>query len=83
MAVIATYLGDDFSVVYNYFRALAIRIPFKGVADIVDKFLKKAYERWEEIEGDKAVSGDDVSRALAEWRKEAVVLVSILYRQVG
>jgi hypothetical protein len=41
LAVISTYIGDDFSCIYYYFRALAIKVPFKGAQDILGRFLTK------------------------------------------
>lgn len=78
--MIATYLNDDFATVYNYFRALAIKVPFKGINEILDKYLKKAFERWSEVEN-KPTKGDETE--MDEWKRELVVLVAILYRQNG
>lgn len=76
--MISTYLNDDFSTIYNYFRALAIKVPFKSVSEILDKYLKKAFERQPEREA--TWGGEPV---VEDWKREVGVLVAVLYRQNG
>lgn len=45
----------------------------------MDKYLKKAFERWSEQEDN--AGGDEVK--VDEWKKEVGVLVAVLYRQNG
>lgn len=73
--MISTYLNDDYSMIYNYFRALAIKVPFKNIAEILDRCLKKAFEKRSAAESDEV--------GLEEWKKEVGVLVAVLYRQNG
>lgn len=84
LAVISTYLGDDFLCVYYYIRALAVKNAFKNIQEILEKFLRKSFEKWagkqqrrrrdeEEEEGEE---GEDM-------KAEFVTLIAILYRRQG
>lgn len=87
LAVISTYLGDDLLCVYYYFRAMAVRQAFKNVDEILEKFLRKVYERWHLARGEQihGESGEDTmgDGMQDEFRKEYLVIVSILYRGTG
>ncbi|KAK8844618.1 hypothetical protein IAR55_006465 [Kwoniella newhampshirensis] len=81
LAVISTYLSDNFSTTYFYFRALAIRSAFRNIDDIVYRFLGKNWEKWrsKQKEGNPDVGRDEVEF----WKEELVVLVGILYLKAG
>lgn len=76
LAVISTYLNDDFATIYYYIRALAIRVPFKGIGEILEKFLKKAFDRYT----DDQIPADE-AQAVRGWKLELGALISVLYRQ--
>lgn len=84
LAVISTYVNDDFLCVYFYFRALAVKQAFKNIEEIMDKFLKKVFEKWviksqketkDESEGEK----DEVAR----FKADILVLSAIVFRRSG
>jgi hypothetical protein len=81
LAVISTYLNDDFSTIYNYIRALAIKVPFKGISDILDRYLKKAFERW--LERKQEAEGAAPAVGLEEFTREVGVVVAVTFRQNG
>jgi len=74
LAVISTYMSDDFQTAYYYFRALAVRSPFKNGEEITDKFLKKVFER----------SGQEQDLdQVGLWKRDFVLVVSVIYRKSG
>nr|XP_031859899.1 uncharacterized protein CI109_004748 [Kwoniella shandongensis]KAA5526971.1 hypothetical protein CI109_004748 [Kwoniella shandongensis] len=81
LAVISTYLSDNFSTTYFYFRALAIRNAFRNIDDIVYRFLGKNWEKWrsKQKEGHVEEGRDEVEL----WQEKLVVLVGILYLKAG
>lgn len=87
LAVISTYVGDDLLCVYYYIRALAVRQAFKNIDEILEKFLRKVYERWhaarEEGTLRKEVEGDDSEGLLEEFKRGYLVVISILFRRAG
>ena len=93
LAVISTYVGDDFCCVYYYFRAMAVRIAFKNIGQILDKFLGKLYERWaarivrrrQGLPGQEGEEQDseEMLDATGEMKRDLLVLAAILYRRQG
>jgi hypothetical protein len=51
-------------------------MPFKGIGEILDKYLKKAFEKGSE-------QAADTDAMLEGWKKEVGILVAVLYRQNG
>lgn len=76
LAVVSTYAQDEFLCVYYYFRALAVKSSFKNINEILDKFLRKTYERW----AGGIQQGEKVDEGI---RSDLLVLVAILYRSHG
>lgn len=76
LAVVSTYGQDEFLCVYYYFRALAVKSSFKNINEILEKFLRKIYERW----AGRTQRGEEVEEGV---RAELLVLVAILYRRSG
>ena len=74
LAVIATYVSDDFLATYHYFRALAIKIPFKSAEEILSKFLQKRIQRWRS-EGSSMDGPDDVEKC----KRHIVILAGLLF----
>lgn len=73
--MISTYLSDDFSTIYYYFRALAVKIAFRGAKDILDKFLGKVYERWQ------ASGQKEVGKELDTWKRDFCVTIAASHRE--
>lgn len=45
LAIVASYLGDEFTTTYRYFRSLAVEIPFPTARDnLIVAFEKVNYE---------------------------------------
>jgi protein SMG7 len=80
--VISTYVNDDLLCVYYYFRAMAVRQAFKNIEDILEKFLRKVYERWHTAQGDDDEDRDGET-GLEELRRDFLVIIAILYRRTG
>ena len=88
LAVIATYTGDNFSCVYYYFRALAIKNAFKNIDEILNKLLRKTFERWYEKvhrrrQGEDGSEDGKEGDAVEDCKSDLLVLVAILYRRAG
>jgi hypothetical protein len=83
LAVICTYLPDEFSAVYYYFRALAIQVAFRGAPDILERYLRKAWERWQASAEARRKIGEGAERVVESWKRDYVVLIAILYRHSG
>mgnify|MGYP002718884119 CR=1 FL=1 len=86
LAVISTYLGDEFLCVYYYFRALSVKNAFKNIQEILDKFLRKVFERWigkmQRRRRDDGQSGREEEER-PEVEEDVLLLVAILYRRSG
>ena len=85
LAVISTYLNDDFLCVYYYIRAMAVKSSFKNIHEILDKFLRKVFERWlgkmQRRREDDQSGEEEVEKAPVE--KDVLLLVAILFRRNG
>lgn len=93
LAVISTYVGDEFCCVYYYFRAMAVRMAFKNIGQILDKFLGKLYERWAArvVRRRQGLPGQDGEEqepeesldVTGEMKRDLLVLAAILFRRQG
>lgn len=46
LAVVATYVGDTFGSMYQYYRALCVRVPFETSRANLSRLFDKAIEAW-------------------------------------
>ncbi|WVQ85224.1 hypothetical protein IAT38_007389 [Cryptococcus sp. DSM 104549] len=92
MAVISTYLGDDFEVSYHYIRALAIRNEFRDIENILRKHFSKQFDRWRAARGKGSGSEEDGAEAATRqggkdevtlWKEEVVAWFGVIYIKVG
>ncbi|WVO13520.1 hypothetical protein L204_101141 [Cryptococcus depauperatus] len=88
LAVISTYIPNDFSTTYYYFRALAVRNAFKGADVILAKFFGKAFDRWRAEKREKASFSQandarEVEDGIDRWKEDVVVMVGIVYLKAG
>ena len=60
LAVVATTVGDSFGAVYQYYRALCVRVPFDNARHNLQRMLEKALHAWS-----SSARRDDV---LVAWR---------------
>jgi len=47
IAVLAVYVGDQFTAVYHYYRALCVTVPFSMTKSNLGALLQKAVNEWE------------------------------------
>lgn len=64
LAVVATTVGDSFGAVYQYYRALCVRVPFDNARHNLQRMLEKALHAWS-----SSARRDDV---LVAWRQAAL-----------
>jgi hypothetical protein len=85
MAVIATYLSDDFLTLYNYIRASAIKQAFKNISEILDKFLRRAGDKQSTVNlgRDWEFEESQVPVAIEEMKRILIVIVASSYRKAG
>ena len=81
LAVISTYVGDDLLRVYYYFRAMAVSQAFKNIDEILERFLRKIYERWHAVEEGREEEQQEA--VLEEFKRDYLVVISMLYRRTG
>jgi hypothetical protein len=90
MAVISSYVSDNFLCVYHYFRALAVVQPFPGGEGNLERIMRKVYDKWRTARHASATdSSRDNNRTLEDvptvglFKQKFLNIVSVLYLKAG
>ncbi|OXC67931.1 hypothetical protein AYX13_03614 [Cryptococcus neoformans] len=85
LAVISTYIHNDYATTYYYYRALAVKNAFQGADGILQRFFGRVFDKWraKRKEGDGEEGGGEVGDGVEKWKEEMVVLMAILYLKAG